>query len=245
MVATSVTVTTIIRYQPASQASLISNLAHNDPGKVVITPSMQLSRGEPLYLDHNDPGKVVCQVSTVERQWWAWQCKWSVLGLLLSTGDHEVYDDSHYMQVFFLLFLSIFKTKGEIVVQPARAFPLSNRRERKCLRYSWWSIQIIRLPRWVSSKTHNVTKWVTGCDSGPRGLGRISGPQTCPVGTQVKYTVIFISHNHHHQHQHHVAHMRIWKHTKIANNICNQVINLQCATSRTSSFYSYNILLVI
>ena len=75
MVATSVTVTTIIRYQPASQASLISNLAHNDPGKLVITPSMQLSRGEPLYVDHNDPGKVVCQVSTVEGQWWAWQCK--------------------------------------------------------------------------------------------------------------------------------------------------------------------------
>ena len=84
---------------------------------------------------------------------------------------------------FFLLFLSIFKTKGEIVVQPARVFPLSNRRERKCLHYYWWLIQITRLPRWVSSKTHNVTKWVTGCDSGPRGLGRISGPQACPVGT--------------------------------------------------------------
>ena len=28
-----------------------------------------------------------------------------------------------------------------------------------------------------------------------------------------------------------------------ANNICNQVINLQCATSRTSSFYSYNTLI--
>ena len=50
MVATSVTVTTIIRYQPASQASLISNLAHNDPGKLVITPSMQLSGGEPRPL---------------------------------------------------------------------------------------------------------------------------------------------------------------------------------------------------
>ena len=50
MVATSVTVTTIICYQPASQASLISNLAHNDPGKLVITPSMQLSGGEPRPL---------------------------------------------------------------------------------------------------------------------------------------------------------------------------------------------------
>ena len=113
MVATSVTVTTIICYQPASQASLISNLAHNDPGKVVITPSMQLSRGEPLYVDHNDPGKVVCQVATVEGQWWAWQCKWSVLGLLLSTGDHEVYDDSHYMQVVFFYYSSPFSKPKE------------------------------------------------------------------------------------------------------------------------------------
>ena len=54
---------------------------------------------------------------------------------------------------------------------------LINRRKRKCLRCSWWSIQIIWLPRWVSCKSHNVM-WVSGCDSGPRGLGRISGPQT-------------------------------------------------------------------
>ena len=52
-----------------------SDLDHNDPGKVVMTTSMQLSRGEPIYVDHNDPGKVVCQVSTVEGQWWAGQCK--------------------------------------------------------------------------------------------------------------------------------------------------------------------------
>ena len=62
MVATSVTVTTIIRYQPASQASLISNLAHNDPGKLVITPSMQLSRGEPIYESFSDVGEI--------RVWW-------------------------------------------------------------------------------------------------------------------------------------------------------------------------------
>ena len=43
-----------------------------------------------------------------------------------------------------------------------------------------------RLPRWVSCKSHNVM-WVSGCDSGPRGVGRISGPPTRPVGTQVMW----------------------------------------------------------